>query len=30
MADRVVRLSDGRVAAVEHNATRAEAKDLSW
>ncbi|MGQ0736726.1 MAG: ABC transporter ATP-binding protein [Acidobacteriota bacterium] len=30
MADRVVRLSDGRVAAVESNAERLQPKDLSW
>ena len=30
MADRVVRLSDGRVAGEDRNAVRARAKDLSW
>jgi putative ABC transport system ATP-binding protein len=30
MADRVVRLADGRVVSVERNATRASARDLSW
>jgi putative ABC transport system ATP-binding protein len=30
MADRVVRLSDGRVVSVERNATKISAKDLSW
>ena len=30
MADRVVRLSDGRVASVERNATKVSARDLSW
>ncbi|MCC7177141.1 MAG: ATP-binding cassette domain-containing protein, partial [Acidobacteria bacterium] len=30
MADRVVRLADGRVASVERNATKISARDLSW
>jgi len=30
MADRVVRLADGRVVAEERNATRATARELSW
>jgi putative ABC transport system ATP-binding protein len=30
MADRVLRLADGRVASVEHNESRAEASDLEW
>jgi putative ABC transport system ATP-binding protein len=30
MADRVVRLSDGRVVSVERNATKVSARDLSW
>ena len=30
MADRVVRLSDGRIAGIERNAQRAEARELSW
>jgi putative ABC transport system ATP-binding protein len=30
MADRVVRLSDGRVASVERNQTKISATDLSW
>ena len=30
MADRVVRLSDGRVASVERNATKVSPRDLSW
>ncbi len=30
LADRVVRLADGRVVAVEHNAVKAEARSLSW
>ena len=30
MADRVVRLSDGRVAGEDRNAVRARARDLSW
>jgi len=30
LADRVVRLADGRVIAVEHNTTKVEARSLSW
>jgi putative ABC transport system ATP-binding protein len=30
MADRVIRLSDGRVAGIERNASRADPRDLSW
>jgi putative ABC transport system ATP-binding protein len=30
MADRVVRLSDGRVAAVEHNEHKRSPRELSW
>jgi putative ABC transport system ATP-binding protein len=30
MADRVVRLADGRVAGVSRNATKAAARDLQW
>ena len=30
LADRVVRLADGRVVSVEHNATKVEARSLSW
>jgi putative ABC transport system ATP-binding protein len=30
MADRVIRLSDGRIVATERNATRAPARELSW
>ncbi len=30
MADRVVSLSDGRIASVQTNATRAGARELSW
>jgi len=30
MADRVVRLSDGRVVSVERNATKISARELSW
>jgi putative ABC transport system ATP-binding protein len=30
MADRVVRLFDGRVAGIQHNATKAVAADLQW
>jgi putative ABC transport system ATP-binding protein len=30
MADRVVRLSDGRVASVERNTTKISARELSW
>ena len=30
MADRVIRLSDGRIAATERNAVRADPRDLSW
>jgi putative ABC transport system ATP-binding protein len=30
MADRVVRLADGRVAGVSRNGTKAAAKDLQW
>ena len=30
MADRVIHLSDGRIASVEHNATRVPAASLSW
>jgi putative ABC transport system ATP-binding protein len=29
-ADRVIRLSDGRVAGIERNAARADPRDLSW
>ena len=30
MADRVVRLADGRIASVERNAHKVSARDLSW
>jgi putative ABC transport system ATP-binding protein len=30
MADRVVRLADGRVAGIERNATKITARELSW
>ena len=30
MADRVVRLADGRVAGVERNTTKAAARELTW
>jgi len=30
LADRVVRLADGRVVSVERNATKVEARSLSW
>jgi putative ABC transport system ATP-binding protein len=30
MADRVIRLSDGRIASVERNASRADPRELSW
>ena len=30
MADRVIRLSDGRIASTERNAARADPRDLSW
>ena len=30
MADRVVRLADGRIAGVERNATRRAARELQW
>jgi putative ABC transport system ATP-binding protein len=30
MADRVIRLSDGRIAAIERNATRADPAELRW
>jgi putative ABC transport system ATP-binding protein len=30
LADRVVRLADGRVVSVEHNAVKVEARSLSW
>ena len=30
MADRVVRLADGRVAAVDHNTTKVGVRDLQW
>jgi putative ABC transport system ATP-binding protein len=30
MADRVVRLADGRVTAIEDHATKSSARDLSW
>jgi putative ABC transport system ATP-binding protein len=30
LADRVVRLADGRVISVEHNVTKVEARSLSW
>jgi len=30
LADRVVRLADGRVISVEHNATKVDARSLSW
>jgi putative ABC transport system ATP-binding protein len=30
MADRVVRLKDGRVDDIQHNATRADPADLAW
>jgi putative ABC transport system ATP-binding protein len=30
MADRVIRLSDGRIAGIERNAARAKPRELSW
>jgi putative ABC transport system ATP-binding protein len=30
MADRVVHIMDGRISAIEHNATRKRASELSW
>jgi putative ABC transport system ATP-binding protein len=30
MADRVIRMRSGRIAEVEHNASRARPADLSW
>jgi putative ABC transport system ATP-binding protein len=30
MADRVIRLSDGRIADVHANAARKAARELSW
>ncbi|HEU0224022.1 MAG TPA: ABC transporter ATP-binding protein [Steroidobacteraceae bacterium] len=30
MADRVIRLKDGRIAGMEHNAMRADPRELSW
>ncbi len=30
MADRVIRLSDGRIAGIEPNAVRADPRELSW
>jgi putative ABC transport system ATP-binding protein len=30
MADRVIRLSDGRIAGIERNAVRADPRELSW
>jgi len=30
LADRVVRLADGRVVSVDHNAVKVEARSLSW
>jgi hypothetical protein len=30
MADRVIRLSDGRIVAVEENATKLGPRDLAW
>jgi putative ABC transport system ATP-binding protein len=30
MADRVIRLSDGRIAEIRHNATKRAARELSW
>jgi putative ABC transport system ATP-binding protein len=30
MADRVIRLKDGRIAGVERNASRADPRELSW
>jgi putative ABC transport system ATP-binding protein len=30
MADRVIRLSDGRIAGIERNASRADPRELSW
>ncbi len=30
MADRVVRIMDGRISTIEHNATRKRASELSW
>jgi putative ABC transport system ATP-binding protein len=30
MADRVIRLSDGRIAGIQTNASRADPKELSW
>ena len=30
MADRVLRLADGRIASVEHNERRAQASELEW
>ena len=30
MADRVIRLSDGRIVAVEHNERKLQPQDLVW
>jgi putative ABC transport system ATP-binding protein len=30
MADRVVRLADGRVAGITRNATKSDARSLQW
>ena len=30
MADRVIRLSDGRIAGIDRNASRADPRELSW
>jgi putative ABC transport system ATP-binding protein len=30
MADRVIRLADGRIAEVEHNPDKVPARDLHW
>jgi putative ABC transport system ATP-binding protein len=30
MADRVIRLSDGRIAAIEVNAVKSSPRELSW
>jgi putative ABC transport system ATP-binding protein len=30
MADRVIRLSDGRIAGIERNSRRADPRELAW
>ena len=30
LADRVIRLADGRVVSIAHNARKVEARSLSW